>query len=464
MRINSYISGKYSTKSNQAISKKNPFTSEELHQFYSADLLEAVTAIQQSQKFFLEYKQSTISDRLQILKRIKAYIVQHQIRFAKLEAQDQGLPLSFVLQTSIRAILDSLDHVMAELSSSVKDDHQKYSAVGVISLICSWNLSFRIISERLFPAIAAGNTVVIKVSSMSPITAVILAEMIEMCPLPSGLVQVIVSVDPEVKKILVTHPGVKAISFVGQLAQAHEVLKLVASVGAQQFKKLQIAAGTKNTAAALGEPDTLNFQNIMDSFLIGQGQLAWNSSRLFVIEKNELGWLEKIKDYLAKLKPSEAIEDHSPWTPVLKPESFKTFDEISALAVSDQARLLRSNFTLNEDQKKNFLPITFTQDMSNCSTLQQDQVMAPLFILSTVKYAFDIQKYSNVSYFGFAAHLWGDDEKLAKIADSLEVGVICKNKWSAQIFGPVKSVKQSGFGLQDYRVFGDFFSNIKIVT
>jgi acyl-CoA reductase-like NAD-dependent aldehyde dehydrogenase len=81
-----------------------------------------------------------------------------------------------------------------------------------------------------------------------------------------------------------------------------------------------------------------------------------------------------------------------------------------------------------------------------------------------VKYPFDIQKYSNVSYFGLAAHLWGEPEKLIKIADSLEVGRVCKNKWSVQVFGASCAVKQSGFGLQDYRTFGDFFSNVKIVT
>ena len=108
--------------------------------------------------------------------------------------------------------------------------------------------------------------------------------------------------------------------------------------------------------------------------------------------------------------------------------------------------------------------MTFTQDMSNCSTLQQDQVMAPLFILSAVKYPFDVAKYSNVSYFGFAAHLYGDTDKLLKVADSLDVGLICQNKWSAQVSGIPKAIKQSGFGLQDRRTFGDFFSNVKKLT
>lgn len=464
MMIHSFINRQESSNLSRLLVKRNPYNGEDLHQFSSADMIQAVTAIQQSQKFFSEYRQSQLDERIQLLQKIKSYIEQHKLKFARLEAQDQGLHFEFVLKYSIESAVASLNEVLLDLASTNMAGAQKYSSVGVISLITSWNLSFRIIAERLFPAIAAGNTVVVKVSSMSPVTAAIWAEIIQACDLPAGLVQILLSNDLEVKKVLVTHPGVKAVSFVGQLAHASEVMKWVVSVSSQQFKKVQIASGTKNTAAAITEPTDEIFQPIMNSFLQGQGQLAWNSARLFMLEKNEKLWQERIKDFLQLLKPAEGIEDASPWTPVLKEESYKTFAEINALAVADQARLLRCDFQLSEKQKKCFLPVTFTQDMSNCSTLQQDQVMSPLFILSTVKYPFDIQKYSNVSYFGFAAHLWGEPEKLVKIADTLEVGRIFRNKWSVQSFGPSCSVKQSGFGLQDYRTFGVFFSNVKIVT
>ena len=102
--------------------------------------------------------------------------------------------------------------------------------------------------------------------------------------------------------------------------------------------------------------------------------------------------------------------------------------------------------------------------MSNCSTLQQDQVMAPLYILSVVKYPFDIAKYSNVSYYGQSAHIWAEDEKIGKIADQLEVAQVFKNLWSVKYHQPNKGVKQSGFGMQDYQVFGDFYSNVKNIT
>lgn len=464
MIIHSFINGQFSKNQSQVIVKKNPYNGEPQHEFFSADLLQAVTAIQQGQKFFTEYKQSSLANRTEILNKIKSYIQTHQLKFARLEAEDQGLNVDFVLKNSIQSALYSLSEVLSDLAQPSTGSQKKYSPVGLISIITSWNLSFRVVAERLFPAIAAGNTVVLKISSMSPVTAQIWADIIQACELPAGLVQVLLSHDREVQKILVTHPGVRAVSFVGQLANAAEVMRLATSVSAQQFKKIQIASGTKNTAAVITEPTDDVFQSVMNSFLQGQGQLAWNSARLFVLEKNENLWQERIKDHLNQLKPAESVEDKSTWTPVLKAESYRAFGEINALAIADQARLIRGSYVLSEKQKNCFLPVTFTQDMSNCSTLQQDQVMSPLFILSTVKYPFDIQKYSNVSYFGLAAHLWGSEEKLVKIADALDVGQICHNSWSVHVRGAIPAVKQSGFGLQDYRTFGDFFSNVKTLT
>jgi hypothetical protein len=100
--------------------------------------------------------------------------------------------------------------------------------------------------------------------------------------------------------------------------------------------------------------------------------------------------------------------------------------------------------------------------MSRCSTLQQDQIHCPFFILSSVKYPFDIAKYSNVSYFGFSAHLWGAPEKLNKIAEALEVGQINYNSWSANSVRGSHAIKQSVYGIQDDRVNGWFYSNPKI--
>lgn len=464
MQIRSYIQNAETALPEQ-FAKKNPFTGQILHSVDSCGPIEIVKAIQSAQKGFAEWKKSSFTDRIQLLQAFAAVLEAHQDEYAKLEALDQGLPFKFVKQYSIQSAIKTLNNVIQELYAYKPTENKVYSPMGVIAIICTWNLSLRVISERLFAALGAGNTVIVKVSSDSPVTAVILQKLIRQCKAPEGLIQVVTSNQAEVKNLLVTHPGIKAVSFVGQLQTAAEILKQTSAQSLAQFKKIQISSGSKNTAVALTEPNDEIFKLVTESFMIGQGQLGWNSSRLFILEKHEEAWKQKLQDYLGHLKPCESIDDEtSLWTPCIKKESFETFAELNSLARADQARLLQAGYPLNESQKHCYLPVTFTQDMSNCSTLQQDQVLAPLFILSTVKYPFDVAKYSNVSYFGLAAHLYGVESKLDKVAESLEVGLVCKNKWSVQVDGPTPGIKQSAFGIQDYRVFGDFFANVKNLT
>lgn len=463
MRIQSFINSKFVGSSQRTI-KKNPFTLESLHEIEACDLMQTVQAIQGAQKAFVDWKMTSISQRTVLIEKIIRVLQEKKTEFAKAEALDQGLPLNFSLSHNVEAAIYSFVSAKAQLENYKVEQELQHSATGTISMLSSWNCSLRVICERLAPAIAAGNAVIVKISSQSPITAVILAEVLAAAEVPQGLIQILVSDDQDVKNLLVTHPGIKAICFTGQLKNAAEILKKVSAQSFNQFKKVQIATGSKNTAVSLNDPHESQFNEIMESFLIGQGQLSWNSNRLFVLEKYESEWQQKIEAYFSSLRPATSINDTSNWGPCIKAESFTHFSEIESMAVSDQAKLIQPSYVLSDSEKNCFLKPTFTKDMSNCSTLQQDQVMAPLFILSVVKYPFDIAKYSNVSYYGQSAHIWGAEDKIEKIAEQLEVAHVFRNRWSVKHHEPNHGVKQSAFGILDYRVFGDFFSNAKKLT
>lgn len=457
MQIHSFIDGAYYQSQNKFF-KVHPFNGQTLHDVSSCDLMGLITAIRSANLAFQDWKISSRAERLSLIEKIKLVILEKLQDYAKLEASDQGLPLFFVVKNSLEMALLNIDEVKKQ---NPVGENLQHSSVGVIAIVASWNLSLRIILDRLIPALLAGNAVVVKVSSQSVVTAHILAEIMSAAVAPKGLVNIIVSNDIDVKNALISHPGVRAVSFTGSIETTASVLPLINHSSLQNFKKIQISSGSKNSAVALTEPSDELFLQVMSSFFLGQGQLVWNSARLFVLEKFEKQWEARIKDYLEGLKPSESIEDTSIWTPCIKAGSFSKFDEIKKQIFEDKGQLLLGDYKLSELQKKNFLPPIFTKDMSRCSTLQQDQIHAPVFILSAVKYPFDVAKYSNVSYFGFAAHLWGEQEKVSKIAENLDVGLVCVNRPSYEVPGAVSAVKQSGFGLQDFQSFGAFFSNVK---
>lgn len=458
MLISSYINGEF-YKTGEVFVKHNPFTGEALHEVQSCDLLGLIQAIRGAHESGLEWAGSSLPQRQEALKSLQQVLISKQQEYARLEALDQGLSQEFVLKNSIKSIISSIEGVMSEMPT----ENEHCSPVGVVALVGSWNLSLRSLFDRILPALLAGNSLVVKLSSQSPVSAWIMADLVQNT-LPKGLVQILVSDDHSLTQTLVAHPGIHAVSVCCRSENGGFFITEASRGNLQGYKKLQLSGGSKNSAVALAEPNTELLDSVMKSFLIGQGQLVWNSARLFVLEKYETQWSEAIQAYLSNLRPSEGVEDASTWGPCLRGESFIKFSEISRLAIDDKAKLMKADFSLSEAQSRLYLPPVFTRDMSRCSTLQQDQIHAPFFILSAVKYPFDVAKYSNVSYFGYAAHIWGEPEKNAKVANALDVGLVSFNKFSAEVQGAWAAVKQSGFGLQDYRAFGAFFSNVKKIT
>lgn len=462
MQISSFVGSSWLTENSTQFTKTNPFTGDALHSVSPCDLMGLVQAINAANKAFAEWKQSSADDRLQLIEKFKSYLIQNKNQIAISEAQDQALPLWFVTQAVFESSINLIDSHIEEYKKDISTELGKSPMpVGVVAIIASWNLSLKTVLARLVPALLAGNAVVVKVSSQSPATALVLGHMLEQAGAPAGLINILVSNDLDVQQTLVTHPGVKAVSVVGSLETSQSVLQNLNKLSSQNFKKLQIASGSKNSAVVLTEPNDTVFNEIMNSFMLGQGQLAWNSSRLFILEKYENEWSEKIQHYLQSLKASESIEDASVWTPCLKKKSFDKFEEIKSQAFEDKGKLLQSTSELKAGLQSRYLSPVFTKDMSRCSTLQQDQIHSPFFILSAVKYPFDVPKYSNVSYFGFASHLYGEAEKLKKVGDGLEVGAIFTNEFSANSARLWSGLKQSGYGLQDDRALGSFFSNTK---
>lgn len=422
--------------------------------------IDLVKAIQGANKAFGEWKDSNLEDRIAVIDKVYTYLSEHKKKFAEVEATEQSLSYKFTMSANIEMALTKLKNLKIELTSEIPAD-QLSLPVGVVGVVLSWNLSTRLFVEKVLPAILAGNAVVVKVSSITPGTGKLWTELFQNIGLTEGLVQVLHGEDVAFKKLFVTHPGIKALLVTGSLETSCEIIKSVASVTTattQNFKKIQIHSGSKNSAIVLKDMDEASMTEVLNSFLQGQGQLAWNSARLFVLEKNEKIWLDFVAHKLHELKPSRGIYDDSPWTPLVKTKSVDSFASLIAQAKSDQAKIISVS---DQNLPAQVVAPFFTKDMSNCSVLQQDQVHGPAFILSTVKYPFDIPKYSNVSYYGHSSSVWTELGKNQKVIQQLDVGLVSLNRWSIYADNTIAGVKQSSFGNMNSQIFGDFYCNVK---
>lgn len=450
-----YMGGQWtSSVSGITTPKFNPFDGRLLGQVTCSDAMDVIKALPFAKDAQQGFEKTSLLERAELLLKIADNLEANADRYALLEATHQGLPQKFVKENSV---LVAADFFRQAAKACVQAERKKILAmpVGLLSIISTWCLSLRVISERLAPALAAGNAVLIKISELSPITAQILVEVFESATLPSGLVQLFQGNGNQVGTVLAAHPSIRAVSFIGKNANSEIVLKAAVA----GYKKIQFSNGAKNSALVLNDTDYRSLMpEILKTFLWGQGQLCWNTHRLFIPEAMSADLVACLKEYLAQLKPAQSAQSDSLWMPLIQASAVDKTIEQSLLAQREHAKIV-----YGAEKEKNegfFVKPTFTLDLTNCSVLQQDELHGPLFIITPVKYQHEMLKWSNTGYLGHSAVVWGPAAKVEKPAQGLQCSYVWTNSWLTNS-DPIPGHKQSSFGNLDLNPFGSFFSDVK---
>jgi aminomuconate-semialdehyde/2-hydroxymuconate-6-semialdehyde dehydrogenase len=455
-----FIDGEFVPAQNKdTFTKTNPFNGEILGIVAASDAMDVIYAIQAAKKAQAEYEKWSLHQRADLLSDISDQLEEKIEAISFLEALHQGLPQRFVKQKSLLPAIAQFREASdaCEFLAAKKDPELILQPSGVVSIIVSWNLSLRLLAERLAPALAAGNVCLVKVSEQSPITAKILGDILLALKAPKGLVQFIHGRGPEVGAVLAAHPSVRAVNFVGKLSNAENVVK-----GAlPQFKKVQIQTGAKNSCLILADADFKKLlPKIMESFLIGQGQMCWNTTRLFVLETVQKEVAEAMKTYFATLKPATSPKDASAWWPVISPEVLACAETKSQQIKLEEGKLLTGG--QRHGGPGFFFQPTVSLDLPNCSELQQEELRAPILILTAVKYPHEMVKWVNTGYYAHSAVVWGSETKALAIAEKIDVGTVSLNSWLPEEVQA--GHRQSSFGNMQIGPWGRFYSDVKVLT
>ncbi|QDK36620.1 aldehyde dehydrogenase family protein [Bdellovibrio sp. NC01] len=458
MEILNFIGGEFvASDSKKSFSKKSPFDGSALAQVTESDAMDVIKSLQAAKKVLPQVEALSVIERAKVLSDLADYLESKKSDIARLEALHQGLPKSFVLKNSVEVAIAHLRATSERLLQPLPSGFEVY-ATGIIGVITSWCLSLRLITERLAPAMAAGNVVIVKVSEHSPITAVVLGEALKAVNAPAGWVQFIQG-KADVAQIVAGHPSIRAVTAVGR----NSTMEAVAKAGLTQFKKLQLSAGAKNGAAVLSDFDyATRMPEVMRSFMIGQGQMCWNTSRLFLIESFHKEFNEALHAYMQTLEPLQSPDGESVWTPLISEERAQLLAERTSFGVSEHGKVIWGQQKL--DLPGNFVKPTWMLDLPNCSVMQQDELHAPLFLITSVKYQHEILKWANTSYLGHSAVLWGGAEKVQKVATKLECAHVFENSWMNGESNIIFGHKQSSFGNLEMDWKSSFYSDGKKLT
>lgn len=452
-----YINGLWQpAQSQKTMEKFSPFDGSLLGEVALSEAMDVVLSLVSSKKSLAAYEKTSLEERAALLRRISEALSERAFEVASLEALHQGLPVDFVLEHSVSPAITIFSSLAGSLGEGASLGILR--PTGLLAIIATWNLSLRSVAERLAPALAAGNAVILKPSPLSPVTGQILGEIFSQVSLPPGLVNILHGGE-EVTQTLAAHPSVQAVSMVGRSGNVEKVIE--AATGT--LKKLQVLGGAKNAALVLGDADFRNWMpQIVRPFLLGQGQLGQNISRLFILESQQKEFLEVLVSYLESLRPASSPRANSDWTPLISSEAVRDTLNKLAMVKADQGKLIFGGDSVPGPGF--FMRPLVTLNLSNCSTLQQDELHGPLLIVTPVKYQHEMVKWVNTSYLAQSAVIWGSEEKALKLAEQLDVAEVSLNEWPSRELDPVGGNKQSSYGIQDYRWNGFFFSRAKKLT
>ncbi len=473
--IKNYINGKFEKAiSGKTLDVYNPAKAQVYAMQPDSGAMDVISAVVSAKKAFLKWSQTSVKERSDWLYKIAGKLEEKADSFAKAETKDVGKPLWLSKKMDINRAIHNFRFFATEIlhkkerSTTMADGSLNYELrqpIGVAALITPWNLPLYLLTWKIAPALAAGNTVVCKPSEITPMTAFMLSQIMDEVGLPKAVCNIVFGLGATVGDALVTHPGVSLVSFTGGTKTG----SVIASKAAAQFKKLSLELGGKNANIIFKDADLEKALNttIKSSFL-NQGEICLCGSRIFVQEQIFKEFKSEFVKRTKALVLGNPMREETFCGPVVSKEHCEKIKSYIQMARKDKGVLLAGDEDLNlSDDLKNgyFIRPTIISDLSDCSILQQVEIFGPVVIISSFKYLKDVVKRTNTTPYGLSASIWTNDLKRAhKIASQLDVGTVWVNTWlKRDLRMPFGGMKDSGLGREGGEDSIKFFTESKAV-
>ncbi len=393
-------------------------------------ILDFVQSLQEMKKSQIQWASQDLQLRSEALRNIAHKISAQSTEISTRLANLQNLATDFILRNEVQAA----EKTFARVAEERPPVGVLPKPTGFISILLPEMFAFRILAEKLAPALLAGNGIFVYVPERHSDIKKMWEDLLD----PSLPIRLFDGGD-DLAEILVSHPGIHAVAAYGSPERGDQILKALAG----SWKKSQITAGFHNSALILNDADIPAVsRSLVQSCFLGHGQLHWNISNILVTETQLPTFL---KEFFGQLEATSF--------PELPVDAQTRLQNIKAKLKTENGKALYGGGDGNG-------PLV-VQDLSHCSTLQQDCLMAPVVLISPVKYVHEMVRWTNTSYYGMLAQIFGPEEKVEKFAGQLEVSRILANSWIEKMSDLPLGMKQSFSGLSDVGAFGGFYSDLR---
>lgn len=428
-------------KSQKYLASKNPCTGKKIASIPLSNSQDVDDAVNAASKALSSWQKLGHHARARYLYAIARQLQKHARIFAVLESLDNGKPIRETRDIDIPLVIRHF-YYHAGWAQIAESKLKDYEPVGVVGQIIPWNFPMLMLAWKVAPALAMGNTVVLKPAEYTSLTALLFAEICEKAGLPAGVLNIITG-DGETGAALVEHPDIAKIAFTGST----EVGKIIRRATANTEKKLSLELGGKSPFIVFEDADLDSaVEGIVDAIWFNQGQVCCAGSRLLVQESIADKLYKKIKRRMEKLRIGNALDKGIDVGAIIAPIQLKTIEELVKKGVEEGADLFQPSWECPNDGC--YYPPSLFTNVAPSSLIAQEEIFGPVLVAMSFRTPAEAVKLANNTRYGLAASIWTENINLAlDIAPKVKAGTIWINSTNtfdaASGFG---GYRESGFG------------------
>jgi acyl-CoA reductase-like NAD-dependent aldehyde dehydrogenase len=452
------IDGKWVEGSGRPFDTINPATGEVLTQVAESTADDVNRAVISARKAFEDpaapWRKMSASERGKVLWRLADLIEKNIDELAELETLDNGKPIFESRYVDMPMVADVFRYyagwatkIHGETVNSFTNafTYTLREPVGVVGAIVAWNFPLLLASWKLGPALACGNTVVLKPAEQTPLSALRCGELMLEAGLPAGVVNIVTG-GPETGKALVGHPGVDKIAFTGSTSVGKEIMRN----SADSLKRVTLELGGKspNIVFADSSIDTA-VKGALNGIFYGKGEVCSAGSRLFVEKRVEDEFMGKLVEASKKIKVGDPLDPKTRLGAVVSETQMKTVLGYIEAGNKEGATLLAGGKRASVNGDRGFfVEPTIFGGVKNDMKIAQEEIFGPVLAALSFDDLEEVAQLANNNVYGLAAAIWTNDVKKAhQLSRRLRAGTVWINTYGVMDASlPFGGHKQSGFG------------------
>ncbi|MEQ9259483.1 MAG: aldehyde dehydrogenase family protein [Roseovarius sp.] len=377
---------------------------------------------------------------------IARHLQQHARLLAVLETLDNGKPIRESRDIDLPLVIRHFYH-HAGWAELLEDEFPGTAPWGVCGQVIPWNFPLLMLAWKIAPALAAGNTVVLKPAEYTPLTALAFAEICVEAGLPEGVVNIVTG-DGAAGAALTGHAGVDKVAFTGST----EVGRLIRRQTAGSGKGLTLELGGKSPFVVFPDADLdAAVEGVVDAIWFNQGEVCCAGSRILVQESVAERFTSKLARRMETLRVGDPLDKNTDMGAIVDPAQLARIEALVAKGEAEGATLLRAPCPLPGAGA--FYPPTIACGVAPASTLMEEEIFGPVATLTTFRTPEEAVQLANNTRYGLAASIWSENINLAlEIAARVKAGVVWVN--ATNIFDAAAGFggyRESGFGREGGR-------------